>query len=304
MHASHMIGRPGQVGILCVFVVVANVRTLVVHPTCGCRSATEKFAKAPPEVVGQEGVQEGVDTRVHVRQAVGGHLEANERHLDDRVHAELLKNQNDLDGQPAHSEDDDHDDHHAGDSLLGANALLGLVASRDHTVEEPLQHEPVQATDNTERHRVAEGQEAGVEDFALLGVVEVGQVDAGGAILLDVLVVEDAVLQQERHVTQEDDDPGDGHGQPRVPFGADAHGADGVHHGQVAVQGHQHQGVDAGVGTHVGHVLHHFAPHVPERPHGHGVGGGREGHAKDDEQQVGYSQRQNEDVGGVPHVLV
>ena len=105
-------------------------------------------------------------------------------------------------------------------------------------------------------------------------------------------------------MTQEDDDPGDGHGQPRVAHGADAHGADGVHHGQVAVQGHQHQGVDAGVGTHVGHVLHHLAPHVAERPHGRGEGGGREGHTEDDEQQVRHGKHEDEDVGGVAHVLV
>ena len=72
--------------------------------------------------------------------------------------------------------------------------------------------------------------------------------------------------------------------------------------GQEAVEGHEHQRVDAGVGRHHHQVLDDLAPDVAERPVGQRVVGGRERHAEDDEQQVGHRQVDDQQVGRVSHL--
>ena len=52
---------------------------------------------------------------------------------------------------------------------------------------------------------------------------------------------------------------------------------------EVAVDGHEDQGVDAGIGTNVDQVLYNLAPHTAKGPDTHHIIRGREGHTEDDE---------------------
>ena len=109
------------------------------------------------------------------------------------------------------------------------------------------------------------------------------------------------MIVQHRHVHRHDGRPQDADDDVRVALVAVRHRADGVYDGQVAVDGHQHEGVDAGVGGDVQSVLVDLAEDAAERPHGDGVGDGGERHAHDDEEEIGDGQVDDEDVRSVAH---
>ena len=85
---------------------------------------------------------------------------------------------------------------------------------------------------------------------------------------------------------------------------SDRHWPDRVDDGQVPVQAHHDEGVDALVARDVDHILVDFAPVGPAGPGGHAYWYGREGHADDDEQQVGHGQVYDEEIGRVSHLPV
>lgn len=65
------------------------------------------------------------------------------------------------------------------------------------------------------------------------------------------------------------------------------------------VQGHSCQREDAGVHGEEDDEVHDFARRRAEHPLIQGVDGGLEGHAEDDEAQVGYPEVKDEQVGGL-----
>ena len=108
--------------------------------------------------------------------------------------------------------------------------------------------------------------------------------------------------EEQRGAGGENEEPEDEDGPEGVGFGADWNGSDGVNDGQVAVEGHEHQRVDTGVGRHHHQVLDNFAPDVTERPEEQSVISRREGDAQDDEEEVGHRQVDDQQVGRVPHL--
>lgn len=74
------------------------------------------------EILRQKGVQDGIKTRVHVRQYMGRNLN-HQSEFTDRVRGNgvgvvSLQQENDLDWTPAASEDENNDDDQASHSLL------------------------------------------------------------------------------------------------------------------------------------------------------------------------------------------
>lgn len=117
----------------------------------------------------------------------------------ERVVAYLLDEEDQLDGQPANGKDRDDDDDHPRDPPLSANGLLGLVASRGKAVETP-EHQTVHETHGAQWDDVAEREEADVEETSQVRVRDVRYVGAGGTVLVEVLVVENVELAQQRDV--------------------------------------------------------------------------------------------------------
>lgn len=108
----------------------------------------------------------------------------------------------------------------------------------------------------------------------------------------DAAGMRDAMCRPVRHLTvpteyrhghQHDHAPYDEDGRVGVLFGAHVHRRYRMDDGKEAVQRHQHQGVDAGVGRDHDQVLDALAPEVAERPVRQDVVGGSERHAEHDE---------------------
>lgn len=122
------------------------------------RSIKDNFAKRLAKVVGARRVQERVDARVHVGEDVRRDLD-HHQHRRDVVHGQALEDEHQLDGAPAHGEDDHHDDHHASDALLAPPALRGHSSAGRHSAPQPHQHAQVQAANQQERYHVRRGEE-------------------------------------------------------------------------------------------------------------------------------------------------
>lgn len=142
-------------------------------------------------------------------------------------------------------------------------------------------------------------------------VVSVGSV--GGVVIQEdtsrvlragVVVGDFSVGQEDWYRAHQDDDPRDADGGDGVALGTDRHGGDGVDDGQEAIETHQYQSVDTRVSCDHDQVLDHLAPHVTEGPEGQDVVGGGEGHAEDDEAEVGNGEVDDEEVRGAAHLLV
>lgn len=147
-----------------------------------------------------------------------------------------------------------------------------------------------------------------LEGRFVVSVGSVGRVviqeDTSRVLGTGVVVGDFSVRQEDWYRAHQDDDPRDADGGDGVALGADRHGGDGVDDGQEAVETHQYQSVDTCVGRDYDQVLDHLAPQVSERPEGQDVVGGGEGHAEDDEAEVGNGEVDDEEVGGAAHLLV
>lgn len=109
---------------------------------------------------------------------------------------------------------------------------------------------------------------------------------------------------QGRRAGYENDDPCAQDCLESVGGGADRDGADGVDDGQKAIERHQDERVDAGVGAHHDQVLNDLAPDVAERPVRKSVIQCRERHTKGDEKKIGDSQVDNEQISRGAHLRV
>jgi len=178
-----------------------------------------------------------------------------------------------VDRQPADGEYD-HDEHdHPGHSALRLRPYdrLRRGPSEIPAAQEAPQHEPVQHADRGQRHDVREGEECCVEHLSVrhgahrVVVVDV-HVDALRPALVVERVLDDAVLERDVGIEETDQRPQDSYCQAGTADGAYRHGLDGVDDSEVAVEGHEDQGVDARVGGHVDDVLVELTPGVAERP--------------------------------------
>ena len=82
------------------------------------------------------------------------------------------------------------------------------------------------------------------------------------------------------------------------------HGSNRMHYGQKSIQGHEHQCVNTGVGGDHNEVLYNLAPDISERPEGQDIISGGKGHTEYDEQQIGDSEIDDEEVGSTAHLLI
>ena len=78
-----------------------------------------------------------------------------------------------------------------------------------------------------------------------------------------------------------------GDANSRSDLSSNAHGGDGVDHGQEAIQRHEDQRVDTGVHGDDDEILDDLAPDVTERPERQNIIGAGERNTEDDEEQVG-----------------
>lgn len=104
----------------------------VVHGTLAGQSAPEHLPVGIPEVLRQEGVDDGVDRRVAVGQAVSHHPE-HERGLVQGERAKLHPQVHDVVGQPRQAEDHHHHQDCLG-RLLGVRGVESEIMSCDQTV--------------------------------------------------------------------------------------------------------------------------------------------------------------------------
>ena len=176
-HMRHFVSgraqRLAHVG-LGVVVGLAVVGPLVHQRVGRCgereRFAVDHLAEGLAEVVRQEGVQDGVDARVHVGQHVRRDLNHNVEGRDlEQVQA--LEDQNQLNGTPADCEDDHDDDDHARHPLLAAPALGGNASARRNSAPQPHQHAQVQAADEQQRDDVRRGEECDLETVVTVAVL-------------------------------------------------------------------------------------------------------------------------------------
>ena len=130
------------------------------------------------------------------------------------------------------------------------------------------------------------------------------EIDALGPLLHVELVRYESMLEPIGRVDQADDQPHDDEHGDRIVLCANGDRVDRVDDGQVSVERHEDESVDACVGRYVGHVLVELAHDVTERPIGHRVTIGSEWNAEDDEEEIGDGQTDDEDVGGAAHLSV
>ena len=255
--------------------------------------------KALAKVVREKRIEDRVDTTVHVGEAVGGQLDADVWN-GFWVDSEGLDDEDQLNRKPANGEYEDDDDNHPCDPPLGSHRFRRLGSPSDPSMQETLDHDGVQDGYDGERNEEGECEEAAVEQLAV-----VGDLDEFG-ILAEVLVPEghNLVLLQDGRVAEADDQPGRPDGQVGIAYDAQRHRLDWVDHGQVAIQGHEDQRVDARVGGHVYDVLIQFAENSSEGPVGDDESDGGEWDADDDEDEVGNCEVDDEHVGRVLHLLV
>ena len=171
-------------------------------------------------------------------------------------------------------------------------------------MEEALDHGAVEDSDQGQRDGVTKGKEATIEGPPLVYILVQLLVDAGRAELSGKRVLDDGVGQDAGDVTYQDDKPHQECDHPRVTFVTNRHGTDGMDDGQVAVQGHEHQGVDGTVSSHIDDILVDLTPDHAEWPQRHSIDGSGERDTDQDEQQVRHGQVQDQDVGGVAHLLI
>ena len=187
-------------------------------------------------------------------------------------------------GQPAHCEHEHYDHYHVRDASFIAHALRRATSAWRGAVEESSKQTAVQDADGRERKDVAEREETSVEDPTLSRTVHVDViVETGRPDLADELVRDVLVIVQHRHVQSHYNCPEHGNDDVGVAFGAVRHRTDGVNDGEVAIDGHQDESVDAPVGRYVQRVLVDLTEDVPERPYRCCVRHRRERDAHDDE---------------------
>lgn len=118
------------------------------------------------------------------------------------------------------------------------------------------------------------------------------------------LVDKDVEDLEHRRVADAEGHPGSDYGQQSVTVSPDEYRSDGMDDCQVAIDRHENEGVDARVCRDVYEVLVHLAPRRPEGPGRRDVAGGRERDAEHDEDEIGESEVQHEDVRHVTSLPV
>lgn len=253
-----------------------------IHPVALVEA--QHLPEALLEVVRQEAVQEGVGAGVDVG-------EDHDEEVEDGTDAGLRDDVDQVDhvggeeGQPAHHKHH-HDDHHHACHL--ALRLAPLGQARPHAGRPHLNYNE-QVAETYDQQGGNEAQYGRVEDEDRgPQVVGIGPAHVAGVeALLHVRVYSDGQHHKEgQHPHHEVEHLGH---LRSSPFGT----ANGVHHGQVAVDAHRRQAEDRrelahGVSRHV-----HSAEELPVQPVGQHALGAQEGDAQDVEF---VSQGQVEDV--------
>ena len=220
------------------------------------------------------------------------------------VGAEEQNDLYDLYRQPTDGKYQNYYDHHTGDTPFAAANGRRLTSARPYAVEQTIKHKSIEHAGYRQRENVGEGEETAVEDPAVDDVSQDVRVEAGRAVLTLERVGHLLVLEQDGTVEGEDKSPRDEYDDVGVTHRTYRHGRNRMHHGQVAIQGHEYQRVHASVGRDVNDVLVDLTPGRAERPDGYGITHGSERHTDDDEEEVGHGEVDDEEIGCVPHLAV
>ena len=107
-----------------------------------------------------------------------------------------------------------------------------------------------------------------------------------------------------RKTRNENDDPGNSYGHQSILFRTNGNGGDGIDDGQESIEWHENQSIDTGIGRDNNQVLNHLTPSDPEGPVGEDVVCSRERDTEYNEEEIRNGQIDNEEIGGIPHLLV
>lgn len=263
-------------------------------------------SKGPAKVLGQEGVQQRIDAAVQVSDTGRDNLTwYDDRSIFQWTQRKVLNDHDDVQRQPAHGEHDDNNNYHPSHASVRPHPLGPWVAAAaDRPLQQAPEHHTVQEADGYQRQRVGEREEATVEEATIIVLRCVNaNIHTDRSHLVPKLVVVLLVLQEYGHVEEEYGCPQRTADQVRVTFRADRKRPDGVNHGEVTIEGHEDEGVDADVGGRLDQVLVDLAPGVSEGPVLYGVAEGRERYADDDEDEVGDGEVCDQDVRRVARQL-
>ena len=251
-------------------------------------AAGDRLAEAVAELLRRERIDDRVDARVEVGEAVPEQADR-AVHGARRYVAEVGDQQVDVDRQPEEGEDDDDEDDEAARLAL-LRLRFRLLAHRARPVlVDVVQDGDAQRRDHQQRQHVGEREEVGVEALAerLAVVIALGEP-------VDVAHVEG---DEDRHVDDQHHHPDGARRQHRITARAHAHRARVVHDRHVAHDGDEHERVDGHVGGDVEQVVHQLADDDAERP---AVGGDQlvsgERRTDEHERQVGQRQVQQQQV--------
>lgn len=222
------------------------------------KAAVEHLVARLAEVFRQEGVEDGVDAGISIRQTVGDDAEGEGR-LGQRESAELHPHGDDVMRHPADGEGGDDQEDRLSRLSFRVLRLLGHVL---HLFMKMKQNLGVAAADEQQRQQVSDQQDGHLVDaFGRSGPL----LPAEGAVGGGVVAGQDLVLGH-RHREHQGQGPNDGDPHQGFPAAPDARGLLGVNHGDVAVHGHGHQGEDAHQHADHGEVVSELTEEGPEHP--------------------------------------
>lgn len=259
-------------------------------PSLLAEDAAENLLEALAKVFGHQGVNDGVEAGVGVGHAVGQQPEGIGGLIEGKVSIEVAQNHY-MVRQPADAKEHRDYNDHLGDLALCSFRLRHPIKRVD-CCPEVLDGAGVGQAHDQHRNNVAKNKGACVQNLTVM-------LFPSRHAHIAVLEIDEVVVTQVRPSENQRQAPDDHHCYNSITRRSQFSGAQRVTNGQIPVHRHRCQCETASIHGEVDEEVNHLAHEGPENPTLQGVDGCLERHAEDDEEEIGYAEVEDEQIGGV-----